>query len=136
MGTVGILNVGAGDTKLTFDKTNMAETIRAGQIVRDMLRRGYALLIEVDDGAGGKTHARAMDFDENTAEYIIAAGPEPIAAEPIAEEPIEADPAAEAAQPPPEEVPARRRGRPPGTKVQRVSAVTTNAIAVSRTAGG
>jgi len=71
-GVVGILNVGAGDTKLTFDKSNPAERIRAARIVRDMIRRGYALLIEVDDGKGGTVQVRATDFDENTCEYIIA----------------------------------------------------------------
>jgi len=40
MGEVAILSVGEGDTKLTFDKNNPAETIRAARIVGDMLRRG------------------------------------------------------------------------------------------------
>lgn len=40
MGSVAILNVSAGDTKLTFDKSNPSETIRAARIVKDMLRRG------------------------------------------------------------------------------------------------
>jgi hypothetical protein len=44
--TVGILNVGTGDTKLVFDKDDPAECIRAARIVADMLRRGYALLVE------------------------------------------------------------------------------------------
>ena len=52
MGQIGILNVGAGDTKLTFDKNNPAECIRSARIVTDMLRRGYALLIEVTDKKG------------------------------------------------------------------------------------
>ncbi len=71
MGTVGILNVGAGDTKLSFDKDNPAERIRAARIVRDMLRRGYALLIEVEVN-GEKKFQRALDFDEAVCEYIIA----------------------------------------------------------------
>lgn len=67
VGTVGILNVGDGDTKLSFDKNNPAERIRAARIVADMLRRGYALLIEVD----GK-FVRATEFKEDVCEYIIA----------------------------------------------------------------
>ena len=67
-GTVGILNVGAGDTKLSFDPKNPAERIRAARIVRDMLRRGYALLVEVAPGE----YQRATDFDEARCEYIIA----------------------------------------------------------------
>lgn len=49
MGQIGILNVGAGDTKISFDKNNPAERIRSARIVTDMLRRGYALLVEVTD---------------------------------------------------------------------------------------
>lgn len=67
-GTVGILNVGAGDTKLSFDPRNPAERIRAARIVRDMIRRGYALLVEVAPGQ----YQRATDFDEARCEYIIA----------------------------------------------------------------
>lgn len=67
-GTVGILNVGAGDTKLTFDKSNPAECIRAARIVKDMLRRGYALLIEVKVGRKTTTR-RVYDFDEAHCEY-------------------------------------------------------------------
>lgn len=53
-GEVGVLNVGAGDTRLMFDKSNPADCIRAARIVKDMLRRGYALLIEVGKDADGK----------------------------------------------------------------------------------
>lgn len=66
-GAVSVLNVGAGDTKLSFDPSNQAECIRAARIVKDMLRRGYALLIEVD----GKM-VRALDFREDVFEYVIA----------------------------------------------------------------
>ena len=71
MGSVAILNVGAGDTKLTFDRDNPAESIRAARIVKDMLRRGYALLVEVER-EGKKAFERALDFREDTCEYIIA----------------------------------------------------------------
>jgi hypothetical protein len=70
-GELSILNIGEGDTKLSFDKSNPQECIRAGRIVRDMLRRGYALLLEVERD-GEKKFERALDFDENTSEYIIA----------------------------------------------------------------
>ncbi len=70
-GTVGILNVGAGDVELRFDNKNPAETIRAARVVRDMLRRGYALLVEVDRD-GEKRFERALDFDEKTNCYIVA----------------------------------------------------------------
>lgn len=67
MGTLSILNVYEGDVKITFDTDNAAEAIRARRIISDMIRRGYALLIEVE-GA----YQRAIDFDEKVGEYIIA----------------------------------------------------------------
>lgn len=67
-GQVGILNVGAGDTKLSFDKKNPAERIRAARIVTDMLKRGYVLLVDVGKGKC----QRVKRFDENKCEYIIA----------------------------------------------------------------
>lgn len=70
-GEVGILNVGAGDTKLSFDKNNPAERIRAARIVTDMLRRGYALMVEVKR-RGKVTHERVLEFREDTCEYLIA----------------------------------------------------------------
>lgn len=71
MGSIAILNVGAGDVKVTFDKNNPAETIRARRIIKDMLRRGYALLVEVERG-GEKKFERALDFDESNDSYIVA----------------------------------------------------------------
>lgn len=71
MGTLQILNVGVGDIRVSFDRANPAETIRAQRIVKDMLRRGYALLVEIERN-GEKAFERAIDFREDTNEYIIA----------------------------------------------------------------
>jgi hypothetical protein len=71
LGTLAILNVAGGDVKVSFDKSNPQETIRAKRIVRDMLHRGYALLVEVERD-GEKRFERALDFNEETNEYIIA----------------------------------------------------------------
>ena len=128
IGEIGILSVGAGDTKLSFNSKNPAEAIRAKRIVTDMLRRGYALLVEIDDGKGGKHYARATAFDENTCEYIIADF-DPTASE---EHPgdVQAKPAAA----------PRAEGRPAGKKkgrpVTRIPAARAKAVAVGRTAGG
>lgn len=145
-GTLGILNVGAGDTKLSFDKSNPAERIRAARIVKDMLRRGYALLIEIDDGKGGKTHQRALDFDENACEYIIADF-DPVTAQRVdalevaggKDITIEIEPRSTATEEvgapvvaeKPIEAPRGRRGRR-----KRVAAEGVRGVAVSRTAGG
>jgi hypothetical protein len=138
VGQVGILNVGVGDTKLSFDPNNPAERIRAARIVKDMIRRGYALLIEVEvDGV--KKFTRAIDFDENHCEYIIADF-DPLLAQQAdniqefarAQEQAEAQ--ADAAQGSAATDAPKRRGRPPGKKS--VKAESVRAVAVARSAGG
>ena len=125
-GQIGILNVGAGDTKLVFDPTNPMECARSARIVRDMLKRGYVLFVKV-----GEKHQRALDFDEAHCEYIIA----DLDAPPIAKDEDNgeqggtetgAEGAAKDAPPRP------RRGRPS----KRVEAGKVQAIAVPRSAGG
>lgn len=132
-GEVGILNVGAGDTKLSFDPKNPAERIRAARIVKDMIRRGYALLVDTGDGS----YARATDFDETKCEYIIADFDPVTAAE--AEEARTAD---EHHEKEPSAAPVslregtqKRRGRPPG-RTRRIDAGKANSVAVARSAGG
>lgn len=158
-GTVGILNVGAGDTVLTFDNTNPAETIRACRIVRDMIRRGYALLVEVERD-GEKRFERALDFDEKKCAYIVADF-DPIAASKADEqEGIDEDFRRESAKLRQEEK-AHGEGKqaetattsestgqdgqertPSGVRVKRgkykksVDAKSTRAVAVGRSAGG
>lgn len=117
-GTVGILNVGAGDTKLSFDKSNPAERKRAAGIVSDMLKRGFAILIQVGEKGGEPIYQRAKAFDHETCEYIIAGGPDE-----------ELNLSIKVPEP---KVTARRKpGRP-----RRVDAAKTRAVSVGRTAGG
>lgn len=137
-GQVGILNVGAGDTKLSFDPNNPADMIRAARIVKDMVRRGYALLVQVGQHENGEPkYQRAYDFDEAKCEYIIA-DLDPVAAERADREENKPAPAPNAVQAEDQagataaETP-RRRGRPP---TKRVHASTTRTVAVARTAGG
>lgn len=132
-GSVGILNVGAGDTKLSFDPNNPAERIRAARIVRDMLRRGYALLIEVERD-GKKQFERAIDFREDTCEYVIAdfdPTPEPRLEhkEHDHDQPRKTQPSAAAEDAAPA---AKRRGRPP----KRIDAGSTRAVSVAPISGG
>lgn len=117
-GTVSILNVGEGDTKLTFDKKNPVERERAAKVVADMLARGYALLVQVGKKNGEPIYQRAHAFDPRKCEYIIAGGPD---------EEVPIGQAARAA------TPKRKRGRPP--KV-RIPADSASVVAVGRTAGG
>lgn len=136
-GSVGILNVGSGDTKLSFDPKNPAERIRAARIVKDMLRRGYALLIEHPSGSG--TYTRALDFNEEVCEYVIADFDPITAAEADAQEEQDVqqgEASAGATQGSTAEVAPRGRGRPPGSGRKTVPADATKAVAVARIAGG
>lgn len=136
-GTVGILNVGAGDTKLSFDPNNPTERIRAARIVRDMLRRGYALLVEVERD-GVKKFERAIDFDEAVCEYVIADFDPMVARAADQDEDHDHEPARVESNPAPRtdapaEAPRRGRGRPTKTTVK---AESTRAVAVARISGG
>lgn len=123
-GEVGILNVGAGDTKLTFNSDDPAETVRAGRIVKDMLRRGYMLLVEGPDGK----YTRAEAFDENTNEYIIADF-DPLQEVEDEDEPKESEGKATT----PRKAARKKKGK---KKTRRVPARKTSAVAVSKIAGG
>lgn len=119
-GDVGILNVGLGDTKVSFDKSKPAERDRAAAVVTDMLQRGYAILVQVGEKDGKPIYMRGDSFDPETCEYIIVGLPERYQDEEKAEQ----EPA-DAPQP-------SRRGRKPGRK----DASKTTAVAVARSAGG
>jgi hypothetical protein len=119
VGEVGILNVGAGDTKLSFDPKKPKEVERASRIVSDMLRRGYAILVEAGRDDHGPLYRRAVKFDAETAEYIIIGEPE------------EASASVEESSSTPSRSP---RGRKASTR--RVPASRTNAVAVAPTSGG
>jgi hypothetical protein len=118
VGEVGILNVGAGDTKLSFDPKNPQEVARASRIVKDMIRGGFALFIEVGSNDKGPIYQRAHDFDEATSEYIVAGSPGESKDDTHEQEPAGAP----------------RKGRKAAPR--RIEAATTNAVAVARTAGG
>lgn len=138
-GSIGILNVGAGDTKLTFDKDNPAECIRSARIVTDMLKRGYALLVEVERN-GEKAYERVREFKADTCEYIIADFDPVIAAEVDGSGEIDVEEAAEAEATAPEGKNAGRKGRALGAYKTRgtraVHASAAKGVAVARSAGG
>ena len=128
MGQVGILNVGAGDTKLTFDRDNPAECIRAARIVRDMIRRGYALLVQVGEKDGRPAYQRAYDFIEGTCEYVIA-DLDPTVSPPPTEQAPDEQPASAPSG-------TGEAARPAKGRRRKVHAADTNVVAVARTAGG
>jgi hypothetical protein len=73
-GEIGILNVGAGDTKLVFDPTKPEDMKRAARTIKDMISRGYVILVEAgkDAKTGEPLYRRAQKFLEDTCEYVIA----------------------------------------------------------------
>lgn len=116
---LGILNVGAGDTKLSFDPSKPAEVKRAGRAVKDMLKRGFAIFIEVGKDEHGPLFRRATDFDPKTAEYIIVGAPDDEEEGNVEEQ----------------AVPAPRRGKGKAQPT-RVAASKARGVAVARVAGG
>lgn len=135
-GTVALLNVGDGDTTLSFDPSKPAERLRAARIVADMLKRGYALMVKEPDGAGGDHWRRVQSFDETRCEYLIADFDSAIAREHDQQEdthghqPQEIAPAATSTEPA-AGPPAKRSYR-----VRRVDAGRASTVAVAPIAGG
>lgn len=122
MGELGILNVGAGDTKLTFDKDKPEERKRAAAVVKSMLEKGFAILVQVgqDPKDGEPIYRRAKAFDPETCEYIIVGAPE--------DEQSETEAASGET--------GGKRTSAPRKKYQRVAAERTRAVGVARSAGG
>lgn len=141
MGSIGILSVGAGDTKLVFDKNNPAECIRAARIVKDMLRRGYALMIEIGKGKN-KKYTRVLDFKEGTYEYIIADFDPEIAAKADKEEAnvktTDETVGETPSDPPGNDTPGQdgHAGKGRRIKTRAVPATGARGVAVGRTSGG
>lgn len=128
IGSLSVLNCGAGDIRVSLDPSDPMEVARAERIIGDMLKRGYLLFVDQGDGK----LVRATGFDPATKEYIIADGPL---------YPGDADHGAsetkKAADNPPVDLPspptkARRGKRGP----RRIKASTASAVGVAPTAGG
>lgn len=128
-GVLEVLNVQGGDVKITFDPANPSETIRAKRMIEDMLRRGYALVVEVE--RDGKTaYERVQSFDAARGEYIIADFDSLQAAK--------ADAASTADEQTTEAIEAAdrpRRGKN-SHKIRSMAMETSKATAIGRSAGG
>lgn len=125
-GEIGILNVGHGDTKLSFDPEKPAERERAAAVVTDMLKRGYAILVQVGERDGKPLYMRAEAFDAATCEYLIVGVPDRDPRD--THDKLKPDTGLDAG-------PSLKRGRGRPRKY-RVDAATTRATAVARSAGG
>ena len=114
-GSLSVLNVGAGDISITFNQHDTGERDKALRMLKDMQKRGYAILVRLDDG----TYTRALEIDETHGCYVIQE-PEELPATPTGEAP-------------PSDAPAtKRRGRPRKS----VPIEKAHATGVARSAGG
>jgi hypothetical protein len=67
IGSLSVLNTGAGDIVVTFNEHDDAETDRAITMLLDMQKRGYAILVRQDDGS----YSRATSINRETKSYVI-----------------------------------------------------------------
>ena len=67
---IDILNTGFGDFELRFDPDSPTDVEKAKQTITDMLKRGYAIFVELN----GKTQ-RVRKFDADKNVYIIGSTP-------------------------------------------------------------
>lgn len=127
-GLLSILNVGEGDIEIRFNPHQPEEADRAIAMLRDMQRRGYAILVKLPDGS----YTRALAIDATTACYIISD-----------ETPIEVEGAIEVSDDAANETESTalavrekpRRGRPRGRR--RAQPIThTEGISIGPSAGG
>lgn len=141
MENLAILNVGEGDTKIIFDKNNPQELERAKRIITDMLKRGYAILVQAGMKNGKPVFYRATEFDPETCEYIVDGMPESEAFNAEVRDPDLVKEESLITAPPNDENKESGKAQPKpswsrGRKKQRLPADTTKAVAVSRSAGG
>lgn len=71
MGCLEILNVQGGEVKLSFDRKDVPDAMRARRFITEMLRQGFVLLVEIERN-GEKRYERALGFDGENGEYLIA----------------------------------------------------------------
>lgn len=120
IGSVAVLNVGVGDVRISFDKDKPDERKRSATIIKDMLSRGYAVLVQVGEQNGEPIYRRAKEFDADTCEYIVVGTPEETIPAAIVSAPIIKD----------------KKTLKRKTREYRVPAEKTRAVSVARSAGG
>ena len=65
-GLLSVLNVGAGDIEIRFDRADAAEVAQAKRIIADMLARGYTILVKDGDAL-----AKVTGFDSEKELYFV-----------------------------------------------------------------
>jgi hypothetical protein len=131
-GSLSVLNVGAGDITITFNNDDLVETNKALGMLKEMLKRGYLIAIQLPDGS----YTRAREIDAMRGRYIIVI-PDTVPAPPQAE-PVHDTCACGCGRP----VSAGKRwvrghhNRGRGVRTMSVPVSTSTAIGVGRSAGG
>lgn len=122
-GTLGILNVGAGDTKIVFDRDNPDETERAAGMVRTLMSAGFVIMVDAGDTdvQGRPVMTRVRDFDSRDRCYIVL--------DRTPDEPRDQESS------PQVDAPKARRGAHTH-KTKRIPASEARATAIPRTSGG
>jgi hypothetical protein len=148
-GSLSVLTTGDGDMNLSFDETNSAEVDKAIKMLQTMQRKGYAIVLQLEDGR----NVRVDRIDPETKEYVYQlehrAPARSVTLEEIAEPPAEqretfakgqendSDESGMegfSAATAPTEKP--RRGRPKKTREARTPIARGRASAIPRSAGG
>lgn len=66
-GSLAILNTGAGDIRVSFNDQDDAEADRAIAMLLDMQKRGYAIMVQQEDGS----YLRAVAINRETKSYVV-----------------------------------------------------------------
>jgi hypothetical protein len=121
-GCLEVLSIGKGDLKLQVGGDNPEDIEKARAVIEEMLRKGYGLFVETDEGL-----TRVQRFNPNRMTYVIV-------------EVVEEPPALAAGAPTPPALPpgpktaAKPRGR--RTRTKEVPLAGSKATVIGRTAGG
>lgn len=70
-----VLSVGHGDLTLKFDSSNPDEKKRAESVINDLIRKGYAIMVETGRNEKGPLFQRVSSFDPETSEYLVFGDP-------------------------------------------------------------
>lgn len=118
-GMLDVLSIGKGDLNLSIDGDHPEDVERARELIGEMLRAGYAIFVDSDDGP-----VRVHEFNPNRMTYTIRERlPEELAG------------AAMPALPPGPAAKAAKKAAKRGTR-REVPVAGSRATAVGRTAGG
>lgn len=66
-GSLCVPNVGLGDIEVRFNQHDSAERDKALRMLTDMQKRGYAILVRLDDGS----YTRAIEIDTARGCYVV-----------------------------------------------------------------